>query len=217
MAYPYRRRAPLRRRRVITRRKRMMRRMRPSRSLVSRQPIHNFKRTWLDASTFYLGAAEMKGGYSFKLSDLPGYTEFTSLFDQYRIRKVKIVLVPNFGPNTVPSGGAFLSNFSVNTVLDYNDVTAPANLNELLEYQNMRRTKGTREHKRYFTPAVAFSESTVGATTAIDSKFSPWLSTSQAGTLHFGLKYYAGAIGATTDTLRYQAYITYYIQCKNVK
>ena len=40
------------------------------------------------------GTFKAIGAYDFKLSYLPAYTDFTNLFDQYRIVKVKINLYP---------------------------------------------------------------------------------------------------------------------------
>lgn len=50
--------------------------------------IHNFKRTFQLANYDPVGAGVQYRALSFKLSDLPNYTEFTTLFDVYAIRKV---------------------------------------------------------------------------------------------------------------------------------
>ena len=48
------------------------------------------------------GTFKAIGAYDFKLSYLPAYTDFTNLFDQYRIVKVKIEFIPNLTGNGAP-------------------------------------------------------------------------------------------------------------------
>ena len=77
---------------------------------VGSQPYHGvqprtvaIKRTY-QATTVGTDTGTFKaiGAYDFKLSYLPAYTDFTNLFDQYRIVKVKIEFIPNLTGNGAP-------------------------------------------------------------------------------------------------------------------
>jgi len=52
--------------------------------------------------------------FTFRLSDLPGYTEFTNLYDQYKIEKVKLHFLPRYS-ETVP--GSTTSPWVTNSLL----------------------------------------------------------------------------------------------------
>ena len=72
--------------------------------------------------------------FNFSLSDLPNYTEFTSLYDMYKINAVKITFIPY---QTVSNSVATINNAD-NTArffsaIDYNDGTAPITTDNLRE------------------------------------------------------------------------------------
>lgn len=202
----YRRRLTTRRRPRRTRRMNMRRRTyRSKRSL----KIHHFRRTFQGGAIFSAAAANTLGAYSFTFNQLPNFAEFQSLYDCYRINKIVIKFVPNDNVSQVGAAG-YIANF--NTVLDFNDATVPANLNQLLEYGNWRMTRGTKIHTRIFTPA---SLDTVSGTST-NPTYKQWLSTADAAIPHFGLKYCAEGTAAAGD-LYWVPYVTMYFSCKAVK
>ena len=122
------------RRRRLTRRPRRMMRRKPSRPLAKRaMKVHHFRRTF-KASNISSTTTGVLGGYSFSLDQLPNYTEFTNLFDQYRINKIVVKFIPNHNSSDVSASTQVISNF--NSVIDPTDATAPATGAELYEYQN---------------------------------------------------------------------------------
>lgn len=201
--------SPPKRRRTVRRRK--FRRFRAPRN----NRIHNFTRvkelTEINSST----TADVLGAMTFKLSDLTNATEFTNLFDKFRICAVKLEIVPKFSGNDMNPGTTFPGAPCIHSVLDYNDATNPGDLNELMQYSNYKRTRGHNIHKRYFKPCVLAANYEGSVTTAYTSKWKVWLDCTDSGTAHFGLKY---MIDRTPNVaFQYRAFVKYYIQCKDPK
>lgn len=199
----------MRRRRIVRRRRTRVPRM------LKRMNVHHFKRTFT-LTPINSATSPVFGGYAFTLSQLPNASEFQNLYDQYRINKILIRFVPNRSESNVQTGTtAGIAQF--NTILDYNDATAPTTLNELYEYANWRMTRGISIHKRLFTPAsVDFVSGVGGAASGSNPTWKQWLSTSADGIQHFGLKYGLGATAAAQDII-ITPYVTVFFSCKFTK
>lgn len=219
------RRPAYRRRRTGYSRRRTGGYRRPSRLSYGTQ--YSFKRTMHagqvlvsqtdDAGTTYLGYS---GAYTFKLSDLPNYTEFTNLYDQYKITGIAIEFRPtfsgldlNFSANS--ANGTLIPD--IRSVVDLDDDTPIANENELLQYQNIKWTRGTKVHRRYFKPKFA----TEIFRTALTTGYRPsqgYLDTSYPEIPHYGFKVWIDDTAATeASAWLYRVYVTYYVKFKGVK
>lgn len=92
------------------------------------------------------------GSFNFSLNDLPSYTEFTSLFDLYKIERIEIEWYPEY---TVLSDGGVTSpavNVQLNTAIDPVGNT-PAAVTDVLQYRTLHATGISKRHKRDFVPA----------------------------------------------------------------
>lgn len=92
------------------------------------------------------------GTFNFSLNDLPSYTEFTALFDLYKIERIEIEWYPEY---TVLSDGGVTSpavNVQLNTAIDPagNSVAA---VTDVLQYRTLHATGISKTHKRDFVPA----------------------------------------------------------------
>jgi len=92
------------------------------------------------------------GTWNFSLNDLPSYTEFTVLFDLYKIDKVEIEWFPEY---TVLSDGGVTSpavDVQFNSAIDPvgNTVTTVA---DVLQYKTCKGTGISKNHKRSFAPS----------------------------------------------------------------
>jgi len=222
---PIRRSRP--RRRAPARRVRMRRVMRRPRRIASK--VHSFKRTCkLDNVSASITAAGVATGisnaYQFTLDSLPNYTEFTALYDLYKINGIKLSFVPSASEyiNSTTSSVTAQNGFQrFNTVLDFDDTSVPVSENELLQYASLKTTPGWATHSRYFKPRVnTVVEGIVGATLGSASTAPKWISTLNPEVEHLGIKVFVpppiagSSIGAA---ITYTVYATYYITCRNVK
>ena len=109
--------------------------------------------------------------YSFSLNDLPGYTEFTSMFQSYCIEQVEIWWRPEY---TVLSDSSALSN-AINvefaSAIDLVDSSPPVSVDALLEYQSVAHTPITLSHYRKIHPAYLIDN--VSPSCALISTASP--------------------------------------------
>lgn len=200
--------APMRRARRRAQRN-VMRGLIPYRNKII-QPVQYFKRTysvqgWLVAPA----GTDTFGAIQFTLNQLPNYTEFAQLYDQYKIKGVKVKLVPKYNSVDISSPGST----QLLTVLDYDDANAPTAVNDLLQYQNMKMTTSNRIHSRYLVPRcnTEVSNATLGAASAPKVQ---WIDCGYPTVLHHGIKY--GVIAPAQDT-KFDLYVTYYLAFKNVR
>lgn len=192
MAY-YRRRRYTPRRRKTFGRKRSWRRnfkRRTFRYNKSGQKIHYFTRH-VDLGGFDItnGTSATYASYTFELNQIHNYTDFTAMYDSYRIKAVKLTFIPvtnvTFRSNTsnlAVEGTAFSGRFF--SCLDFNDSTTPSSVNQVREYKNAKWTPYTRIHKRFLYPKVLYrldENVNVNAT-------QPWIPTASANVEHYCVK-----------------------------
>lgn len=150
-------------------------------------------------------------GYNFSLDDLPNSSEFTSLYDMYKINCVKLTFLPQ-QTQSISSGSINNPNASARffSAIDYNDSNAPASIDELRNYQSCKVTPILRPHKRViFKPKILVG----GVMTS-----SPWLTTATPSANYFGLKVAVEPMDSTsTTTMMYTVEAKMYMSFKNVK
>lgn len=204
--YRRRTRRPLRRRP-----RRNLRRMRMTRKRTQSR-IHSFKRTAI-LTPIGLSDSAVKDCLQFKLSDLDDYSDFTNLFDQYRINAVKISFVPNFSNSALEYAANSAGLHSIHTVIDHNDNTDPNDVLELMQYDNYRRKRIDRVMTRYFKVNTLADTKPSG----LSAEWKKWISTSSTDVAYYGLKYWIDALESSTVTAVFDVFVTYYIQCRSVK
>lgn len=200
-----------------------------------RQPIHYFKRTLKisDVTASFNAttgtAVNIAGTYAFGLDAVPNYTEFTSLYDQYMIKGVRLSLVPsgNSYMTSTVSGAVGQYGFArINTAIDYDDSAPPASENELLQYMTNKTSPGWKPHSRYFKPKVQFSvanDDAAGTVASAAPRGNVWLDCANPSIDHLGLKVWIGApvnnaaTGNVSTSITYSVYATYYLAFKNVR
>lgn len=158
----------------------------------------------------------------FRLQDVPGYTDFTGIYDQYRIRAVKVNFIPIGNvSNSVqltgvtglqPPPGSYaircFSAFDPNS--DGVGITGPNAVNLIQEYQNSKWSPYNRIHKRYIKPKIELSG---GVSTINISGKQPWLQCADGGsTIHYGLPVVIDPTFYPYNTMLYRISCTYYLQ-----
>ncbi len=92
------------------------------------------------------------GVFNFSLNDLPNYTEFTALFDLYKIERIEIEWTPEYTELTDAAPVSNAVNVYFNTAIDPAGNT-PASVDDVLQYRTLHSTGITKSHKRDFVPA----------------------------------------------------------------
>lgn len=186
--------------------------------------LHYFKRKFvvanITASTNAVGVqTNAAGALTFALSSLPSSTDYTSLFDQYKITGVKLDFIP-FGdtvnlPITSMTGSSSLISPGGPLILapDYDDATTPATASLLLEYQSCKVIPVPKRHRMYVRPKFAM-EVYNGVSSAYGAR-SGWLDCANSNVAHYGVKYYMNAPSVASSSFTYQVWATMYFACKN--
>lgn len=162
--------------------------------------IHTFSRKYSGAiETISVSTADVyKGvGMSFKLSNVPNATDFTNLFDLYKINWVKLTLTFAGGVNWVQD--TYYSNFPPQLLYcyDIDDVNPPASSitgwNEMQEVQASKMITVGHKGKSIYTfkiyPKTLTEIYNNGITTAYKSEKAGWVDCANDGVNYFGFKY----------------------------
>lgn len=190
-----------------------------------KQNVHFFKRHVdlgrVDGSG---SGGEGFGSLFFRLSDVPNFSEFTSLYDAFKIAAVKVFFIPisnvTFAEGASNAQAIWSTHYyRLLSAIDYNDDT-PVNMAALREYQNCKMTPNNVIHKRFLKPKALTTideDSGSGSNyTYAETSTNPWISTAGNQCRWFGLKF--GFEQQTNDSNpRYRIEAVYYLQFKSRK
>lgn len=231
----FRRRRPIRRRRVVSRA--IRRRMRPVVSRPMSTNMHKFVR-WMQSSVDpsvaptqvscnFGSSGHNASALTFSLDTVANYTEFTKLYDQFKILKVKVYFdyTPDRPPvdasgNYVPIVGVGSSSMPKLWIKrDYDDTGVPtlldmaqSNQAKCLRFTESRTTRMVALVPRYANEVYRSSIST-----AYTSQRGAWLDCSTAADVpHFGLKMIAQGL-PDTNLGAFTVRVKYTLLFKNVR
>lgn len=178
---------------------------------------HLFKRVsytekYLQVTT----AAPVTDEMNFRLTQVPANNEFTTLFDAYCIKMVKVELIPK--PNVTQMGTAGAPQ--VHSVIDLNDSNALGGLNDYLQYETYKSTRGLQTHTRIIRPRVAATVFQGAIASGYMNPYkSAWIDTTTPGVQHYGLKLYVSPVDSGTQglTIFYDLKVTYYLAMRAVR
>ncbi len=126
---------------------------------------------------------------AFSLDMLPNYTEFTALYDLYRIVRAEVLMIPNI---VNANSATPLSGLTAH-VCDFDDATVPASLNELYQYGDgpgrCVLQGPTEKIYRSLEPRAAAAVYSGAFTSYATTPRSQWMNCSSPGVQYYGFKY----------------------------
>lgn len=181
----------------------------------SQQKVFYYTRYASLGTIAYVSGSTQYGGSVFSLDQLPNYSDFTNLYDFYKIKGIKISFIPTanvtLGTNTA-TNGLTLYNNRIFTVIDYNDAGVPTSIDELREYKNCKWSPYNRIHKRYFSPNP-LADATDDSTISLQNK--PWVPTTNYNMDYYAIKWAIETSTSTVGALLYKIEAKFYIACKS--
>jgi len=99
------------------------------------------------------GIAANFGVFNFSLNDLPGSSDFTALFQMYRIESIEIEWRPEYTELTDAALVSNAVNCCLNTAIN-NIGSTPTSVDDVLQNSNCSSSSITRQHKVRFRPCV---------------------------------------------------------------
>lgn len=177
-----------RRSRVPRRRPRRTRRMYRRRRSVA--VVHRFKRIADLGTVGCSNIGLLSYATSFSISQLPNVSEFTSLYDNYRIEKVVFRMRPYWTDLSV--SGTTVQSYAlapIYTAIDLDSAALPASTATLRQYSTCRSHTALRPITRVLRPRplTEIYESALGTSYALAPK-NVWLDTARTSVPHYGIK-----------------------------
>lgn len=190
------------------------------RSMISND-VHHFKRTAelipIQGATASGVPIDTLGSLVFSIGLVPNVSEFSQLYDMYKINGIKLKLVPaQTGSDlNAPATAQYMPDLW--TVIDYDDGNTPTK-NDLLQYPGLKVTRGNQVHSRYFKPAVSAEIYRSAVTTSYAPKWKQWLDFAVTDVPHYGIKYFAHAASSAAGLPpAWRCYATFYFSCRGVR
>jgi len=156
----------------------------------------------------------------FKLTNMPGYAEFTALYDQYRIDSatVHFIYASNSGCDVNNAHTSELPMIGI--VRDYSDTTAVGSVNGFQEYEDFQYHRLDKPFSVSLRPRLATAVYGAGAFTSYaEAPDKLWIDTASAGAVHYGLKFYVenpiNGAGATRGRL--YLWVTYHMSFRDAR
>lgn len=158
-------------------------------------------------------AVDQSYAFHFRLNAVTGFTDFTNLYDMYKIRAVKVSFIPMANITTANESG-FAS--LIYSTYDFNGESTVPTRDEIREYQYCKWSPYGRIHKRYFFPRVRDNAN------APTTKVGPqnWMTTGGTGPniQYNGLLVNVSNVPSiATDEPIYKVEVKYYLSFKNTK
>ena len=144
------------------------------------QRIFRYKR-WFDVADFIVPASSAVptfAAYSFSLQNLQGaavpntagYTDFTNLYDQYKIVGIKFMLIPPTNMANVAGS----QRFQIYSVIDRDDSAFLTGIEQAMQYSTFKMTVNTKTHTTYFKPSTSEKITDINGTTFIKVTGPSW-------------------------------------------
>lgn len=196
-----------------------LRRQRARRSKIGpvQNTLYRYKRTVFVERAFNSDPlANQFYSSAFTLASVPNHTDFTNLYDQYKIEKIRWTLMPR---QTVTTGVGVsqVASAPVFSVLDFDDANVPTSIGQLMQYQNLKTTRGLSNHTRVLVPCVQVQTQNAGGAAAFGMiKRRPWLDCADDTVQHNAIKL---AFQAPTGgvSISYDLKVEYTLCFKNVR
>lgn len=162
--------------------------------------------------------ADWVAGFQFSFDQLLGYTEFTPLFQEYRINCIVLTMLPcwdscDIGDLTVAATNLKLP--SIGWVIDYNDANTPSGAAALQQYSNYREKLFKGPIKIKVWPCLALASYVSGVTTGYTVKRKQWVHIADTGVKHYGIKMCIFNFPTNTE-FRFTYFLKFYVSLRNM-
>lgn len=192
-------------------------------SVITRAPLSKvtaepyFKRTYFLENITQEAGGNMSRAYVIRFSDLPGVSEFTSLFDEFKIRKATFRFEPTYSEN----GLSQINNYSlkyVRSAVDLNDSSPYGSEDLMFQHDTLKNHKPNSVIIRSVNmPAIAAEAYAGPITSGYYIQRNKWIDMANYGMPHFGLRLWISQTGMPTGSLLYRVIVTLHFQCKAMK
>jgi hypothetical protein len=174
-----------------------------------RKQIFTFRRSY-DAGTIATGVVPTFGAFSFSLSSLPDFADFTALFDAYRLRQIRVTFYP-VNNNVLPSACRLY------TVIDYDDANPLVTIGAMQEYDTCQVMGIDNDVilQRTLIPKAALAIYSGAFTSFAQTSPGMWIDSGSPNVQYYGLKWALETSNAVTNVYRVE--IDCIVECKHTR
>ncbi len=138
------------------------------------------------------------------LASFANYTEYTSLFDQYRIEEIYAWIEPNQSLSTVSAGTG-----EITSAIDLDDANTPTSIAMVQDKQGSITTNMYCGHFHKWKPHMAVAVYS-GTFTSFANAPSGWIDSASPGVQHYGLKFAMTTSAAVTGfSINFRAKVSF--------
>lgn len=162
------------------------------------------------------GATDQGYQQNFIVSALPGSTDFSNLFDQYRIDKIELSFILDLA-----DGALNTTTLYPRLVIapDWNDSTAPSTEDDVLQYQQAKVFQFNavdREFVMVIKPKVASTVFRTAVTSAYQMIPAGFIDTGYLDVPHYGVKFFLNNYNTTSfGATVIRQYVRYHLSLAN--
>lgn len=195
------------------------------RSILS-YPLHSFRRyglgkqfqTSMDANGDRTWSVQCNGIKEMVLFggtvSMPSVSEFTNLFDEYRINYFVVEFIPRFDNADLANSNAVALPY-IYWYFDMDDASVPGSSDEVMQYAHVRRARFNHPISIICKFPCIAQQVYNGVTPAYEQKRAPFLNMSQHDVPHYGIK---GLIrGIPNQAMTFDVRVTWQFQCKGLR
>jgi hypothetical protein len=165
------------------------------RMVLRRQKVHTITQSYDAGGVYSTGSGANFGAYNFQFGNLPDYSYYQAVFDQFRVAQIEFTFLPQYNTNNsgTSSPGQFL------TVIDYDDSTTLTSWGQGCSYDNAVITQATNAQRRTLNPKIA-----IAAYTGSFSGYAlgaQWVDVKSTSAIWYGLKWVLQNSFTNTDEI----------------
>jgi len=175
----------------------------PTALSIRNSKVHTFSRSFPGGTISSSPTIDQSGSVSASLSLFTSVTEFTSLFDSYRITQMQVQFIPVSNPGS-----------ALYTVLD-DDSNVLVSLTPVLEYDTLHISQTGQLQTRVLTPRVALAAFGSSVFTSFAQRSYVWLDAASPTVPHYGVKWYYPSIPGLPTAPAYTIIVSCVLQFRN--
>lgn len=186
-----------------------------------KRDLYKFKRSCILGSIGSSTGGEVVWAGQFGLGNLPAVSDFTALFDRYRITHIQLQFYLKYEPGSgVADPGTNQQNATypiMYIVKDYDDAIAPTNINYLREHAKMKMIpmQANKIVKFDVKPATLSENYRSSIATTYSPKWKEWIDMAHTDTPYYGVKAGWENFFGVNQTIQVRA--TYWFECKDTR
>jgi hypothetical protein len=154
------------------------------------------------------GGGAVSTGIAFNVSQVPGVSSLTAVFDQYKIDAIEAWIQPTQATTTASPDGWRWYN-----VIDYDDDSTSTSESAIQQYANVADCARTEACYRKWVPHIAVGANSGGSSVLALNEPAGWLNSANTGVKHFGIKV---VMQATAISVVLTARFRFHLSFRNV-